>query len=65
MIVIGEGVVRGLGILLGFVADAVFGDPGNRVHPVAVFGRWAGRVERRLYGRSRAWGVVHVVVCVG
>lgn len=57
--------MRGLGILLGVVADALFGDPEGVGHPVAVFGRFAGWVERRVYGGSRRRGVVHVVVCVG
>ncbi|MEO3809817.1 cobalamin biosynthesis protein [Sphaerisporangium sp. B11E5] len=61
----GRTFVRGLGILLGVVADAVFGDPEGAGHPVAVFGRFAGWVEKRVYGRARGRGVVHVVVCVG
>ncbi|MFC4590878.1 cobalamin biosynthesis protein [Sphaerisporangium corydalis] len=56
---------RALGLLAGVALDAVFADPRNSGHPVAVFGRAAGAVERRLYGRTRARGVVHVGVCVG
>lgn len=36
------------GLLLGFVADRVLGDP-RRGHPVAGFGRYAAWVERRCY----------------
>lgn len=48
----------------GFVADRLWGDP-RRGHPVALFGTVAGRLERRLYGDSRARGLVHNVVLVG
>ena len=46
-----------MGIALGVLADAVIGDP-RRAHPVAGFGRWAGVLERRAYGPSRARGVL-------
>ncbi|CAI9404006.1 cobalamin biosynthesis protein [Nocardioides sp. T2.26MG-1] len=55
---------RAVGLLLGFVADRVFGDPG-RGHPVAVFGSVASRLEARLYADSRARGVLHNAVLVG
>jgi adenosylcobinamide-phosphate synthase len=45
--------------------DRVIGDPQSAGHPVAVFGRAAGRVERVLYRDSRAAGVLHVALCVG
>lgn len=53
-----------LGLGLGVVADAVFGDP-RRYHPVAGFGRVAAGLERRLYGDSRAHGVAFTGCCVG
>lgn len=40
--------MRTTGIVLGVLADAVFGDP-VRHHPVAWFGAWASRVEHLLY----------------
>ncbi|MET8160982.1 cobalamin biosynthesis protein [Sphaerisporangium sp. NPDC005289] len=43
----------------------MFADPRSGLHPVAVFGRGAAAVERRLYGDDRARGVGHVAVCVG
>lgn len=55
---------RAVGLLLGYVADRLFGDP-KRCHPVAGFGRLAGRLERCCYADSRAPGVVHTAVLVG
>lgn len=55
---------RAAGLLLGFVADRVFGDP-RRGHPVAVFGSVASRLEARWYADSRARGVLHNAVLVG
>lgn len=55
---------RALGLLLGFAADRVWGDP-RRGHPVALFGTVAGRLEQRLYGDSLARGLVHNGVLVG
>jgi adenosylcobinamide-phosphate synthase len=52
------------GLVLGYVADLVFGDP-RRWHPVAGFGRAAAALERRLWADSRARGAVQVAVCVG
>lgn len=46
-----------LGLLAGYLLDRRFGDP-ERGHPVALFGTWAGRVERRLHRDSRAAGIV-------
>ncbi|MBC8093326.1 MAG: cobalamin biosynthesis protein, partial [Pseudonocardia sp.] len=57
-------VSRAVGLLLGFAADAVFGDP-RRGHPVAGFGTLAAGLERRLYADRRSAGVVHTVVMVG
>lgn len=56
---------RAAGLLAGFVLDLVFADPRSAAHPVAVFGRAAGAVERRLYGRTRARGAAHVAICTG
>ncbi|HWI42042.1 MAG TPA: cobalamin biosynthesis protein [Nocardioides sp.] len=55
---------RALGLLLGFAADRLLGDP-RRGHPVAVFGSAAAALERPLWRDHRAAGVVHVVVLVG
>jgi adenosylcobinamide-phosphate synthase len=55
---------RAVGLLLGFVADRLFGDP-RRGHPVAVFGSVAARLESRLYADSRARGVLHNALLVG
>jgi len=55
---------RAAGLLLGVVADAVFGDPRRR-HPVAGFGSAAAALERRGYADRRGAGVAHVVVLVG
>ncbi len=55
---------RGLGLVLGFAADRVLGDP-HRLHPVAGFGRVAARLERATWADRRAAGVVHVGVLVG
>ena len=54
---------RAAGIALGVLADAVLGDP-VRGHPVAVFGRWAGALERRCYAPTRARGVGYTMVAV-
>ncbi|WP_244927987.1 cobalamin biosynthesis protein [Nocardioides sp. W7] len=55
---------RAVGLLVGFGADRLWGDP-RRGHPVAVFGTWAGRAERRWYADSRARGVLHSATFVG
>ncbi len=55
---------RAAGLLLGVVADAVFGDPRRR-HPVAGFGSAAAALERRAYADRRSAGVAHVVALVG
>ncbi|MFI7244077.1 cobalamin biosynthesis protein [Streptomyces qinglanensis] len=56
--------VRMRGILLGFAADALLGDP-RRGHPVAVFGRAAGALERRLWRDHRGAGALHTVLAAG
>ncbi|MDN5748576.1 MAG: cobalamin biosynthesis protein, partial [Pseudonocardia sp.] len=55
---------RAVGLALGFVADAVFGDP-RRGHPVAGFGTLAAGLERRLYADHRMTGAVYTTVLVG
>lgn len=55
---------RVAGILLGHLADRIFGDP-RRGHPVAGFGWCADTLERLTYRDSRAVGVVHTVALVG
>ncbi|MFE0749479.1 cobalamin biosynthesis protein [Gordonia sp. NPDC058843] len=51
-------------MVVGFVADEVFGDP-TRGHPVAGFGLLTGAVERHLYRDSRVAGAALVGVMVG
>ncbi|UDY25031.1 cobalamin biosynthesis protein [Nocardioides sp. Kera G14] len=55
---------RTMGLLLGYAADRVLGDP-QRYHPVAGFGRLANLLESRIYADSRARGAVHNAVLVG
>ncbi|WP_179503965.1 cobalamin biosynthesis protein [Nocardioides daedukensis] len=55
---------RALGLLMGFVADRLLGDPA-RFHPVAGFGRVAGAVEQRMYADSRSRGVLFTASLVG
>jgi adenosylcobinamide-phosphate synthase len=55
---------RAAGLLLGFAADRLLGDP-RRGHPVAGFGTVAARLEQVLYADSRPRGAVHTVVLVG
>lgn len=52
-----------LGALAGYAADARFGDP-RRGHPVAAFGRAAGRLERALWRDHRGAGALHTALCV-
>lgn len=55
---------RAAGLLLGFAADRVLGDP-RRLHPVAGLGTTAATLERLVYADSRARGVAHTTVVVG
>ncbi|MFB7735703.1 cobalamin biosynthesis protein [Streptomyces sp. NPDC056112] len=52
------------GAAAGLLGDLLLGDP-RRGHPVAVFGRAAGAVERALWRDHRGWGALHTAVCVG
>lgn len=45
-----------VGLVAGWMADRAVADP-RRGHPVAAFGAWAGWVEARTWGDSRAAGV--------
>jgi adenosylcobinamide-phosphate synthase len=58
------GAARAAGLLLGFAADRILGDP-RRYHPVAGFGTVAARFESRIYADDRARGVLHTVTLVG
>ncbi|QIB46547.1 cobalamin biosynthesis protein [Streptomyces aureoverticillatus] len=52
------------GAAAGLLGDLLLGDP-RRGHPVAVFGRAAGAVERVLWRDHRGWGALHTLVCAG
>ncbi|NKY44400.1 cobalamin biosynthesis protein [Nocardia cerradoensis] len=58
------GTARAAGLLIGFAADRIFGDP-RRGHPVALFGSAAAALESPWYRDTRAAGVVHEIVLVG
>lgn len=53
-----------MGLLVGFVADRVWGDP-RRGHPVALFGSLARRTEDALHRDSVSRGVLHAATLVG
>lgn len=53
-----------LGLVIGFAADRLLGDPG-RYHPVAGFGRLAAALQQPLYRPSRASGALYEAVLVG
>nr|WP_231997289.1 cobalamin biosynthesis protein [Mycobacterium sp. 1245111.1] len=55
---------RVVGVLLGYVADLVLGDP-RAGHPVAGFGAAASALERVTYRDSRAAGAGYVALLVG
>jgi adenosylcobinamide-phosphate synthase len=55
--------VLAAGLILGAAADAVLADP-HRGHPVALFGRAAARLERRMWADSRARGAAYTLICV-
>ncbi|MFF0454924.1 cobalamin biosynthesis protein [Nocardia africana] len=58
------GTARAAGLLIGFAADRIVGDP-RRGHPVALFGTAAAALESAWYRDARAAGVVHEIVLVG
>ena len=53
--------VAATGLVLGWLADRVIGDP-VRGHPVAGFGRLAQGLERLAWRPARLPGVLHVAV---
>jgi adenosylcobinamide-phosphate synthase len=55
---------RALGILAGYLADRLWGDP-RRGHPVAGFGRVAHQLEQRLWADDRQRGVAYTATLVG
>ena len=57
-------IVSAVGIGLGYLADAVLGDPAHW-HPVAGFGRLAAGVEKHIYADRRSAGLLHVAVLTG
>jgi len=56
--------MRAAGLVLGYLADQVFGDP-RRWHPVSGFGKVARSVERTMYADNRSAGVAFTMVLVG
>jgi adenosylcobinamide-phosphate synthase len=58
------GPARALGLLLGYAADQILGDP-RRYHPVAGLGATANALEGCLYADSRSRGVAHAVILTG
>ena len=55
---------RSLGLILGFLADRVLGDP-LRGHPVAGFGAVAAGLERAVWRPSRVVGAGYAATMVG
>ncbi|MDQ0379582.1 cobalamin biosynthesis protein [Amycolatopsis thermophila] len=53
-----------LGLAAGYALDAALGDP-RRGHPVALFGRAAKALERRVWADSRTRGAAYAATCVG
>lgn len=44
--------------------DRALGDPGGTWHPVALFGRYASYLERKMYCPTRGASVAYVFVCI-
>ena len=61
--VIGVKAWRAAGILVGYLADLLLGDP-RHGHPVAGFGQAAARAEELIYRDGRTAGAVHVGLLV-
>lgn len=55
---------RIVGVLAGYLADLVLGDP-KRGHPVAVFGQAAAGLEQFTYRDAKIAGALHVGLAVG
>lgn len=49
----------------GVIADLLLGEPAIEPHPVAAFGSWMERLERRTYRDDRAAGATHLALGVG
>lgn len=60
----GTGAATAAGLVLGWLADQVFGDP-KRWHPVAGFGALATAFESVTYADRRSNGVINELVLVG
>jgi adenosylcobinamide-phosphate synthase len=56
--------ITAAGLAAGYAADVLFGDP-RHGHPVALFGRVAGALERRVWADSRARGAAYALACAG
>ena len=55
---------RAVGLVAGFAADRLFGDPADG-HPVAVFGRFAQDVEQRVWADDVVTGAAYTTILVG
>ena len=55
---------RPLAVAAGVSADLAFGEPPLRPHPLTVFGRVMGTLERHAYADRRSAGVLHALVGV-
>jgi adenosylcobinamide-phosphate synthase len=55
---------RALAVAAGIAADHLLGEPPDRLHPVAAFGRVMRAVERRTYGDSVGPGIRHAAAGV-
>lgn len=60
--VIAPPIGRATGAALGLLADGLFGEAPEALHPVAGFGRVMQAVEQHAYADSRASGVGHAAV---
>ena len=49
-----------LGIFLGMAADRMLGDPPTTIHPVALFGRAATKLEKVFYRDSKLAGALYL-----
>lgn len=52
-------------VALGLIVDRLLGDPPDRLHPVAHFGRAMTRLERHLWADSRLRGVAYAAAGLG
>ena len=53
-----------LGIFLGMAADRMLGDPPTTIHPVALFGRAATKLEKVFYRDSKLAGAFYLTAAV-